>query len=109
MQRRELWAGGDVNSLTANFCCCFQRPTQSEHSFECRKQGAPRAATRFLNVALKVTHALLWCRALGSAEDTGQRAVGVDARDMVDGNTVICREGATNVEVSRAVWQRDDG
>jgi hypothetical protein len=51
----------------------------------------------------------VWFRSLGSAEDTSQRAVGMDARDMVYSNTVIHREGATNVEVSRAVWQRDDG
>lgn len=46
---------------------------------------------------------------LGSAEDAGQRAVGMDARDMVYSNTIIHCEGATNVEVSRAVRQRDDG
>ena len=33
----------------------------------------------------------------------------MDAGDVVDGNTVIHREGATNVEVSCAIRQRDDG
>lgn len=84
------------------------QPSQSIDS-NAEKQGTSRAATRFLNVALKLTRALVWFRSLGSAEDTGQRAVGMDTRDMVDSNTVIHCEGATNVEVSRAVWQRDDG
>lgn len=46
---------------------------------------------------------------LSSAEDRRERAVGLDARDMVDSDTVVHREGAADVEVSRAVQQRDDG